>query len=258
MSSTPPPIHMKNVPYPEITKNVSPSLKKHHIITIGWALLAVLIGFAHQKYQECQYRLPWLYIFLAYLFGTIVMCQRFIKDIDYRPYFWLIAIGGIAILIAIHFTPQGSPAKYALFLAWFVCMCFIFHPIVRLAEEINILVPVIITVVSLFIVLSLVSYLKPNLISGSMFNVLFFALFGLLITRIVFIFTKPSRKMIQYSAYIGIAIFSGFIMFDTKLARQRAQQCAVPFDYVENLIGLFLDVINLFSEIVLARSSRRE
>ena len=64
--------------------------------------------------------------------------------------------------------------------------------------------------------------------------------------------------MIQWSAYIGIAIFSGFIMYDTRLAKSRADQCAVPFDYVANLIGLFLDIINLFSEMVLARSSNRD
>jgi FtsH-binding integral membrane protein len=240
------------------TKLPKTKLQKHHLLTIGWALLAVVIGIAHQKYQECHYRLPWLYVFLAYLFGTIVLSQRYIQGVNYQPYFWPIAIGGIALLIAIHFTPRGSPAKYALFLAWFICMCFIFHPIARVAQDMNILVPVIVTVVSLFVVLSVVSYLKPNLISNSIGNILFFALLGLLITRIAFIFTKPSRKMVEYSAYIGIAIFSGFIMFDTKLARQRANQCAVPFDYVENLIGLFLDVINLFSEIVLAKSSRRD
>ena len=239
-------------------ESISLNQKKIQPIIIIWIIIAVVIGFAHQKFQDCKYRLPWLYIFLAYLLGTIIISQPFISTVYHRVPFTLIAISSLILIVVIHFLAQGSPFKYMAFLTWFIAMCFLLHPIILLAKQKNILYPVIGTVITLFTVLSVIAYYKPEFLSSSWGNVLFFALIGLLIVRIAFIFTKPSNQMIQLSAYFGIAIFSGFIMYDTNLAKMRADQCAIPFDYVENLIGLFLDIINLFSEMILARSSRRD
>ena len=104
---------------------------------IIWVILAVIIGVAHQKFQECKYRLPWLYIFLAYLFGTIIISQQFVAKINHHVPFMFIAIASLVLIVAIHFIKQGSPIKYIVFLAWFVCMCFLLPPIIMLAKNMD-------------------------------------------------------------------------------------------------------------------------
>ncbi|GAA5857988.1 hypothetical protein JCM8547_006651 [Rhodosporidiobolus lusitaniae] len=55
------------------------------------------------------------------------------------------------------------------------------------------------------------------------------------------------------SAYGGVAVFSGFILYDTQKIRkhaQLAQRGVIPADPVRESVSLVLDVINLFSSIV--------
>ena len=87
---------------------------------------------------------------------------------------------------------------------------------------------------------------------------LFIAVIALFIARLVEIFMIErgnDGKLSNYSrmvSYGAICIFSLFIMYDTKQILVNASGCKVsPFgpDYINESINLFLDSMNLFTNL---------
>ena len=104
-------------------------------------------------------------------------------------------------------------------------------------------------VIILTLLLSVISYLRPELIKFSWGNLLFFSLVSLIILRFSFLaFPKiATKKVTTYASYFGIVLFSAYILYDTKLIRLRAKQCDIKYNYIKNVVSLFLDFINLFT-----------
>lgn len=51
---------------------------------------------------------------------------------------------------------------------------------------------------------------------------------------------------------VFVFIFMMLILYDTKLLRVKAERCVIP-DYPTDSVGLFLDIINLFSNVTMLR-----
>ena len=49
-------------------------------------------------------------------------------------------------------------------------------------------------------------------------------------------------------SYVFIIIFSFLLLYDTKKLQVNAKKCIIP-DYVNESISIFLDIINLFSNL---------
>ena len=56
---------------------------------------------------------------------------------------------------------------------------------------------------------------------------------------------KPKRNRILLPLII---IFSGFVLYDSKRMRLRAQRCNHPYDFIDNLLKLFLNFVNLWRD----------
>ena len=114
------------------------------------------------------------------------------------------------------------------------------------------------TTIAIFLVLSTITALKPELISDSWSMYLFIAVIALFIARLVELFViekGTGGKQSNYSrmvSYAAIGVFSLFIMYDTKQVLINASGCKVsPFgpDYINESINLFLDSMNLFTNL---------
>ena len=75
-------------------------------------------------------------------------------------------------------------------------------------------------------------------------------LLALIIARFAEIFmnVKHNSKYSKILSYIGIVLFSLFIMYDTKKLIINSQNCENP-DYINESLNLFLDSINLFQNM---------
>ena len=120
-------------------------------------------------------------------------------------------------------------------------------PLYKLSQQNGVLKSCLTTVIICFLLLSIISLLNPELISFKAANILWFSLLSLLILRISFYFYRPSNQVLRFASYFGIVLFSVFTLYDTKLMIWRANRCQEKYNYLQNVISLFLDFINLFT-----------
>ena len=90
----------------------------------------------------------------------------------------------------------------------------------------------------------------PNFIKPSMANVLIIALLVAIIFRIVDSLVL-GKKYHNYISYLIIFIFTAFVIYDTDRVRKFGQMCKKTGkpQYIENMLDMFLNIINLFSTI---------
>lgn len=79
-----------------------------------------------------------------------------------------------------------------------------------------------------------------------MFFMLFCALLGLLVVRIVLLFTPASNYVNKYVATFSVILFSIFIGYDTN----RMLQKNYSIDVIDTAMGFYLDIENLFSNFI--------
>ena len=90
----------------------------------------------------------------------------------------------------------------------------------------------------------------PNLLKSS-FEVAL--LFGLIITIILSIVDRYffDKKYSKTLSYVIIFIFSFFVMYDTKRVMEFSKKCSSgKTGYLENVLDMFLNIINLFSNLL--------
>ena len=90
----------------------------------------------------------------------------------------------------------------------------------------------------------------PNLLKSGFEMAL---LFGLIITIILSILDRYlfDKKYSKKLSYIIIFIFSFFVMYDTKRVMEFSKKCVSgKTGYLENVLDMFLNIINLFSNLL--------
>jgi FtsH-binding integral membrane protein len=147
---------------------------------------------------------------------------------------------------------KPGPVKY--FLAALLCVLIgqILWPVVESAENKNVLREVLASVFGIFLAMTAVAfYDRGNLLGFGPY--LFAGLIGLILARIVLLvlnISKPESmdftKTYTFLNWFGTVLFSVYIAYDTQVIKYRARK---PYDYVGMSLGLFLDIINLFTNI---------
>ena len=185
----------------------------------------------------------YLYIILAYV--SIWMFSANITTM-YSSGIIVSMIGVFILLFALLFTPaQYFWTKHLIFLAYLFCFAYILKP--SLDNSPN-LVQNIIFASGLFITLTIFSNIFMDKINMSWEKYLLMILVGMIIIYIYGAFTGGfSQQNIRRLAILGVVVFSMFILVDTK--RLRMTDCLENPDYINNIMGLFLDGLNLFSNI---------
>jgi len=81
------------------------------------------------------------------------------------------------------------------------------------------------------------------------------ALIGLVIAQVVLIFTAPRGASQNWISFIGAGIFALLTVYDTQVIKENKQVCnvlnkrGIHPDYPAESIQLFLDFVNLFSNL---------
>lgn len=117
-----------------------------------------------------------------------------------------------------------------------------------------------ITTIILLIFFSIIAMSFPQYIGDEWITYLLIALVAVIITRLVEIgyiwYNKiePNKNFNRFISYITIIIFIMFILYDTKKVKEHAKKC-IEADYINESLNLFLDAINLFSNIYNVKNS---
>jgi FtsH-binding integral membrane protein len=160
-------------------------------------------------------------------------------------------IFALIILFILMYSRPG-PLKYALFLVFCILIGQILSTGVKLAKKKGTLRTVLASVAGIFIAMSAVGFIdNQNLLGFSAY--LFAALIGLILARVVSIAlyiseSKSKPRDLENTdnilSWVSTILFALFVAYDTQLLKQRQQK---PYDYINSSLGLFLDIINIFS-----------
>jgi hypothetical protein len=180
----------------------------------------------------------------------------------------------IFFIYLIHSIPSTDVIKkrfvWGLFILNFSLVLLPFIQAVILSGNEDIIMSSIFITFAIVAALTLLIYVSPDLIiknTQSWTPYILIALFGLILAYLIpMIFCAFGKcnlmslnKYYYYLAVIGIILFIFIILYKTKKVVENSEKCKTPedADYIKESTGLFISIINLFMDIVSARSRRR-
>jgi len=157
------------------------------------------------------------------------------------------------VLIALIFimpAAKPGPYKYMLFALFSIIMGQLLAPLVDDTEKKGILREVLASVAGIFIAMTMVGFTdKQNFLGFG--GYLIAALIGLIVARIGLIiagYVNPDsmdfNKVNNLLSLFATGLFALFVAYDTQKLKEKQRR---PYDYVNASLGLFLDIINLFT-----------
>ena len=170
-----------------------------------------------------------------------------------------IAVLSFIVLFAMFWTSPG-PLKYILFATFAGCLGQMLGPLVDHLQDKGVLRQVLLMVAGVFAGMTALAFYDRNSFLG-FGPYLLAGLLGLIVAQIVGIVlgltgavtAQTFRDMAQVFAWIGTVLFTVFVAYDTQQMKVRAGAMArsktTNPDYIEASLNLYLDVINLFSNI---------
>jgi len=228
----------------------------HFIILVSIFILALLFigyrrAFSSQDVPTCDGYL--LNVYLYVLFGLLVTVLVALviakKDLPVTTTKSLIAFAvALGFLIALRaVSARHVILNHIIWLGFLVSIAFVVYSVWRYSVYSGVLVTSLISVILLVTGLTLFVHMYPNLVSLSWGSGLLLALVAGILAWIV-----PMLMGLKLSGYyralsIGfIFLFGALILYDTKLLKERANNCVFP-NYPSDSLGLFLDILNMFS-----------
>ena len=168
----------------------------------------------------------------------------------------------ILIIILLVFTmsinPQNVLLKHFTWLLLSLSFGLLVFPSYIRAKKNNILLEVLFSLISILVIFSVVAFIKPDIISLSIGPILLFSLIGIIIFQIVnYLFhnNKKKYRTPKWLSYIIIVLFIFFILYDTRLIQIHAKTCQTKrADYINESLEIFLDLLNLFQQLVNVKS----
>jgi len=161
----------------------------------------------------------------------------------------LLSFAVLWVLLAL----EPGPEKYALAALFFVLIGQVLTKFVKKLEDKNTLDDVLITVAGVFLAMTAVGFYDNQNVIG-FGGYLFAALVGLVIARILLILgvlggapQKTTSSINTALSWFGTLLFTVYVAYDTQRLKEDARR--VKKDYVDSSMGLFLDALNLFTNI---------
>lgn len=230
-------------------------MPEHRIIS-GIAFIVILLTTLKMSSTNLQWTCDnpmianYLYILLAFV--AVYMFSSQLVSSPNLPQFYtgFSMLFAVILLFVLLFVIMFYPAKYFItkHLVWFVYLflfAYLMSPQILYSDNRKLVQNIVITT-GLFLTLTLLANIFIDKINLGWEKYLLIALIVMIMVYIVGFFTGLSQTSIKTLSLIGIVVFSLFILVDTK--RLNTIDCKNP-DYIANTMGLFLDGLNLFSNL---------
>jgi FtsH-binding integral membrane protein len=198
----------------------------------------------------------YLLLSLLLVTATISGIDQFNIKVKYNLIYYILLFG--LLLLVIKSDPRNVAMKHLWYLTYILLFSLIVYPIYKLSEHRNIFKQTVIYTILIFGILTAYTYKNPNFVKNSwgssLANIL---LFGIIVSLInIFVLNTPIKQSMMSIGFV--VLFCFFILYDTKNIMVRAQNCIenrnVP-DYINESMNIFLDVINLFSDLTMIQGN---
>ena len=170
-----------------------------------------------------------------------------------NPYVLLVEALLSFLLIWVILMLEPGPVKYVLAIAFAVILGQILTKFVKKLADKKTLDDVLITVAGIFLAMTAVGFYDNQNILG--FGVYLFAgLIGLIIARVLLMIGllggAPTQSVSSANtalSWFGTLLFTVYVAYDTQRVKEDARRKRK--DYINSSMGLFLDAINLFTNV---------
>ena len=161
------------------------------------------------------------------------------------PVIAIIEFIALFAIIFIIIPTRPGPYKYLLFAAFAFLIGQSLAPTVDKLQARGTLREVLASVAGIFLAMTAVGFLDNQNVLG-FGPYLFAALIGLVVGRLILLFTQVGgadvTKANSLLNLFATGLFAVYVAYDTQLIKQERNK-----DYVNSSMGLFLDIINLFT-----------
>jgi FtsH-binding integral membrane protein len=168
--------------------------------------------------------------------------------------FYIVSL--IGLVIAIRMVPVGGPAQYSLALVFVFIVGQTLKPLFDSLDQKDTLFRVFVLTTGLFVGMMLLALFGPISFLG-LGGFLFAGLVGLLLAQLILaaleytdvVNDTRAQKGDTFLSWIGVGLFTLYTAYDTQRIKKNASRCKGQADYIGESLGLFLDFINLFSNV---------
>ena len=168
----------------------------------------------------------------------------------------VVTLLGLIVLIFVQSFLQPSIFKYLIFGLFILLLSQVIRPLEDELQQKGLLFEVLIMSLGIFIPMVILGFSdKLNTLGWT--NYLFFSLVGLIVARILlyvlaltgYYSDKDLTTTSKVLSTLAIGLFGLFTTWDVNVIRMKAKLCKGNPDYVDSSMGLFLDLLNLFSNL---------
>lgn len=204
----------------------------------------------------------YLYLVLSLLIMSLLMTilLHFNVEFEYKLKIYLIFfLASIFLIFIKHSIVPDTPSKMIVkHLVWLILLLVFAFQLIGMIKRTSrdTVLKSVVTSGILVLILTLFAHYKSNLISLSMGPVLFVLLLTLIIFELVSLLffrdTFLSGGMNKMFSIGAICLFMTFILYETKVIREKAKTCVIA-DYIKESFSLYLDILNIFVRSVSLR-----
>lgn len=236
-------------------------------IIIGVSLLALIYmiysNISKNLTTKSYILTTYMYVFSAFLFIILLNERNLLPELTHSLKIIALCFLSIILIIVLNSISQKNQVlKHVVWIGFVACIAMMSKPVVDLAIKQNILNKVLISVGSMFLVMSYLAYTKPLDYFNSWYPYLYTSLIGLIVAQLSNIIfsdlNKPSGFLSRdwYISVFAVLVFNGFLLYDT----QKIIKDGVKLDYIcqgkDNLtcasypdksMNIILDLLNLFT-----------
>lgn len=168
----------------------------------------------------------------------------------------VLTVIGIFILLFVLMAMSPSPVKYLLFAVFTFLLGSLSAPMVGRLKQKGLLRDVLVTTAGIFVGMALLGFAdRQNMLGFGPY--LLAGLAGLVIAQLVLIVLEATGKLDKNDEkvirkpllWFGLAIFTLLVGFDVQILKRNAKACSGRPDYINESMGLYLDLINIFSNL---------
>ena len=200
--------------------------------------------------------MTYLHLFASALVTTVfAKYPLFELSKDMSWVYLILLFLGIFALLFILMSMSPGPLKYIVFAVYLALMGTLLSTLDDRLEQKGLIFEVVATVTGIFLAMTALGfYDKDNLLGFGPY--LLAGLLGLIVARLVLLAVLavdgPSQGVAQTNtllSVIGTGLFSVFVAYDTQLLKKMAKYCRGNPDYINSSLGLYLDIVNLMSNV---------
>ena len=256
----------KNTTMNNIFNSQDLDLKKQsmYIIINSAVLLALAVYVFNNVIKKgkftCEKYVLNTYIYICLSFLLIAFENLSLEYYNYRFNVSNIALLALVILLFVGIFFVGSVnnilLKHLVWLFIILGLGFTFYPLYRVSKYTKTFISALLTTAIIVILMTVMVFIKPELVSLEWGPALFWVLLiGIIMEIISNFFVKDKKdRDLKYKgfSYFFIILFTLYLLYDTKVLQENAKTCNEKkgADYISESLGMFLDIFNILVRIM--------